>query len=201
MLDKQGIILAIAMGAIIAVFGGLNYLILMLVFFVLAVGVTKYQHSKKRELGIYEHERSWENVLSNGIVPTVLAVVSPYFGPLPFICSISATTADKFASELGVLSGQPIDLGTLKHAKPGVSGAVSVLGTFVSLTGGILVGVSSMFLFDVNANTALIIGLAGLFGSIVDSIFGIFEEKGIGTKSTTNIICSLAGAAVGFLLR
>jgi uncharacterized protein (TIGR00297 family) len=200
MLDKQGTVLAAIMGAALLFFGGLQYFFLMIVFLLLAVIATKHQHAAKREMGIYEHERGWENVLYNGIVPTVAAVANPLIGPMPFICSIAAITSDKFASELGVLSGNPISLETLKPVKPGTSGAVSVFGFLMSLAGAMLLGVSAIIIFNVTPNQAFLIGLAGFFGSLVDSIVGILEEKGIGTKGTTNLICSIAGALAGLLI-
>jgi uncharacterized protein (TIGR00297 family) len=199
-LDKEGLILAFVMGIIITVFGGFVYLALMLAFFALALIVTGYEHGLKREMGIYEHERGWENVLSNGLLPTILAFLSPTIGPLPFIGCLAAVMADKFASEVGVLGGEPINLANLKAAKPGVSGAVTIMGTIASLTGAIAIGFVAMYLFDINATIALILGFGGLLGSIVDSAFGILEEKGIGTKGTTNFICSIVGALIGFLL-
>jgi len=200
-LDKEGIILAFAMGIIISYFGGWQYLILMLCFFALAIAVTGYEHGIKREMGIYEHERGWENVLSNGFLPTILAFLSPSIGPLPFIACVAAVTADKFGSEVGVLGGNPISLADLKPAKPGTSGAMTMMGTVASLAGATAIGLIAMYLFEINATVALIIGLAGLLGSIVDSAFGVFEERGLGTKGTTNFICSLVGAIIGFLIK
>lgn len=201
MLDKQGIAVAVLMGILITGFGGWNYLALMLIFFFLSVAATKYQHFEKREMGIYEHERSWENVFSNGFVPTIAAIAAPYIGPMPFLCSVAATTSDKFASELGVLSGRPLNLADFKPAKPGTSGAVSILGFVMSLAGSVVIAVSAIYLFGIDYNTALLVGLAGFAGSVVDSIFGVWEEKGIGTKGTTNIICSLTGALIGFFIK
>jgi uncharacterized membrane protein len=40
--------------------------------------------------------------------------------------------------------------------------------------------------------------VAGLAGGIVDTFFGVFEERGLGTKGTTNFICSLVGALFGY---
>lgn len=199
-LDKEGIILALVMGGIIIFFGGLEYLALMLVFFILALVVTGYEHRMKREMGIYEHERGWENVLSNGLLPTVLALFSSTLGPLPFIGCLAAVMADKFASEIGVLGGKPINLADLKPAKPGTSGAVTVMGTVASLAGATAIGFFAMYLFGISATIALILGFGGLLGSIVDSAFGVLEERGIGTKGTTNFICSIVGALIGFLL-
>lgn len=200
-LDKEGIILAFVMGIIIYFFGGWQYLILMLCFFAFALVVTGYEHGIKREMGIYEHERGWENVLSNGFLPTILAILSPSIGPLPFIACVAAVSADKFGSEVGVLGGDPISLADLKPAKPGTSGAVTMMGTVASLAGATTIGLIAMYLFGINATVALIIGLAGLLGSIVDSAFGVLEERGLGTKGTTNFICSLVGAIIGFLIK
>ena len=200
-LDKEGIILAIVMGAIIFFCAGLAYLVLMLAFFVLALVVTGYEHGMKREMGIYEHERGWENVLSNGLLPTVLAFFSSTIGPLPFVCCVAAVTADKFGSEIGVLGGNPVSLQNFKPAKPGQSGAVTLMGTVASLAGGTAIGFIAMYVFGINATLALLAGFAGLLGSVVDSAFGVLEENGIGTKGTTNFICSLTGALIGFFLR
>ncbi len=199
-LDKEGIILAVAMGILIFWSGGAPYLALMLVFFVLALAVTGYEHESKREMGIYEHERGWENVLSNGFLPTVLALINPAIGPMPYLCCVAAVTADKFASEIGVLGGNPVDLATMKPAKPGRSGAITLMGTVASLAGATAIGFCAMYVFDINASVALFIGLAGFAGSLVDSLFGVLEERGLGTKGTTNFVCSLTGALIGFFL-
>ncbi len=199
-LDKEGIILAVAMGIVIFWSGGIPYLALMLIFFALALVVTGYEHESKREMGIYEHERGWENVLSNGLLPTMLALVSPGMGPLPYLACIAAVTADKFASEIGVLGGNPIDLATMKPAKPGRSGAVTLMGTVASLAGATAIGFCAMYIFNINATLALMIGAAGFAGSLADSAFGVLEERGFGTKGTTNFVCSLTGALIGFFL-
>jgi len=199
-LDREGIILAVLMGTVIFVYGGTNYLILMLSFLMLGIMATRYEHNIKREMGIYEHERGWENVLSNGLAPTIFAFLSPYIGPVPFIASLAATTSDTFASEIGVLGkGRPISLENLREVKPGTSGAVSAMGTIASLVGATAIGVIAVFLFSVDPYTALLVGIAGFAGSFVDTLFGILEEKGIGTKGTTNFICSATGGLIGFL--
>lgn len=200
-LDKWGILLAVLMGILIWNYGGPNYLALMLSFLFLGVLATKYDHYIKRDMGIYEHERGWENVLSNGLVPTILAVASPVIGPIPFIASLAATTSDTFASELGVLGkGKPISLENFSEVKPGTSGAISVMGTVSSLVGATAVGLIAMFLFSgISPLIALLVGIAGFIGSFVDTLLGILEEKGIGTKGTTNFFCSLAGGLIGYL--
>ena len=103
------------MGLVVGIFGTPAFLVLLLLFLALAVIVTKYGYEKKRELGLYEHERSWENVLANGLVPTICAVLYPAIGWGPYVGALAAITADKFASELGVLGGDPIYLLTSRR--------------------------------------------------------------------------------------
>lgn len=200
-LDTKGVLLALFFGAVLLISGGPAYLALMLVFFFLAIVVTKYEYEIKKDLGLYEHERGWENVLSNGLLPSALAVISPIVGPAPFIASIASVMADKFGSEIGVMDPHdPISLFNLKPVKPGTSGAMSILGTVGSLAGSAAIGASSIFLFQLSPGQGLVIAAIGLIGSVVDSAFGVFEERGFGTKGTTNFICSVAGALLAYLL-
>lgn len=202
MLDKPGLALTIIFGITIFLLGGFSYLVLIFIFLFLSVLATKYGYYEKKDMGIYEHDRSWENVLSNGLVPTVV-VVAGYllgWGPIPYICAIAAVTSDKFASELGVLGGNPISLDGFKRVKAGTSGAVSSTGTLMSIVGAAAVGIAAMFLFGISPTTALLVTLAGFAGGLVDTLFGVFEEKGFGTKGTTNIICSIVGALIGLMV-
>ena len=54
----------------------------------------------KKRIGVYEGTRSLKNVISNGIVPFVMAAFGNYGG---FIGSIATATADTLASEVGVV--------------------------------------------------------------------------------------------------
>lgn len=202
MLDKKGLMLAAIIGIITFVFGGKEYLALLILFLMFSVMATRYGEDEKKERGIYEYERSWENVLSNGVVPTLLAITNPIFGPMPFIISVAAITSDKFASELGVLDrAKPIFLLTFERVQPGTSGAVSALGTVMSFAGALLIGVSAIFLFGIKPSEALLVGIGGFFGSLIDSFAGILEEKGIGNKSTSNFLCSLGGGIFGIFVK
>lgn len=199
MLDKKGAALAIAIGAIL-LYIGIEYFIIMIAFLGFAVVVTKHGYFEKKEMGIYEHERGWENVLSNGLAPVLFAIGGFWFGAIPYLCSVSAVMADKFASELGVLAGEPISLKNFKKVKPGTSGAVTLFGVFMSLSGAVIIGVVSMFLFNITPTMAFNIGIIGFIGSLIDSLLGIFEEMGIGTKGTTNFLCATSAGILGILL-
>jgi uncharacterized protein (TIGR00297 family) len=206
MLDQIGIIIALLMGVIIFLLGdpyGMQMLVLMFFFLLISVIATKYGVSSKKKLDIFEGERGWRNVISNGLVPTVMAIM--FFATkdsmfvLAYIGSIAAITADKFASELGVFD-KPFFILGMRKVKPGTSGAVSVLGTLTSLSGAFLISMSAVYLFGITISIAFFLGLIGFLGGFVDSLFGILEEKGIGTKYTTNFLCSLSGALLVWLV-
>ncbi len=206
MLDQVGLIIALMMGAIILAMGdpyGLQMLLLIFFFLLISVIATKYGARSKKMLDIFEGERGWKNVLSNGLIPTALAVAffftKDYMFVLAYIASIASITADKFASELGVFD-KPFFLLGMKKVKPGTSGAVSVLGTLTSLSGAFVITLSAVYLFGTPLSTAFFLGLIGFLGGFIDSIFGVLEEKGIGNKYSTNFICSLSGALLVWLV-
>jgi uncharacterized protein (TIGR00297 family) len=205
LLDFPGLMSSLAIGAIVLFFSGelwIKNFILLCSFLVLGVTVTRWRHEEKRERGLYEHERGWKNVISNGSVPA-LCCIAYYFNPsmawiAAYIGSLAAATADKFASELGVLAGKPINLRNLKPAKPGTSGAVSVLGTWMSFIGALLMALIAYYLFEFDPGYIFIIAIIGFIGGFIDTIAGIFEEMGFGTKSTSNIICTIVGLVLGY---
>jgi uncharacterized protein (TIGR00297 family) len=92
---------------------------------------------------------------------------------------------DTFASELGILSkGKPRLLGFLRQVPHGTNGGVSILGTFMSALGGLIIGLSSHSSLIlqcpeyVNGLNLIYIGLfSGLFGSFIDSVLGAFFQK------------------------
>ncbi len=198
MLNKGGILLSVLLGILIYYLGGIESLALIFSFLIFSVFVTRFGYYEKKEMGIYEYERGWKNVLSNGIVP-VIALFLYSNGVVPilaYIGSVAAITADKFSSEIGVFDEKPIYLLTMKEVKPGTNGAVSPLGLFSSLIGAFLIAVVAYFLYSISYFDMLIVIIAGFAGSFADSLAGTLEEKGIGTKETSNIV----GSIVGFLL-
>ena len=205
-LNPIGLLAALGFAAIIVYFTGsmaVPFILLLLTFLVAGAIVTRYGYDRKRELTIYEYERSWENVLANGLVPTVCAIAYAY-NPAAlwaYIGSVAAILSDKFASEIGVLGGQPYALPRLNRVKFGTSGAVSLLGTLASWDGGMIIGIAAYFLFPgLTLWDALIISCIGAAGSFADTLAGVLEERGIGNKATTNFICSVVGAVLGYVL-
>ena len=64
--------------------------------------ITKIEKQRKESMGVYEGERTWKNVLSNGLVPALVLVITQ--DVRYFLAAVGAAQADKFGSEIGVLS-------------------------------------------------------------------------------------------------
>ncbi len=214
-LDRSGIVLALLLGLLILLLGGVYFLTVMLLFLCLSAIVTAAGRREKGRIGLYESSRSWKNVAANGIVPLVVAllyrvsVITAHPGIswlllLVYVAGVAAITSDKFASEIGVLDGTPTMLLTLKKVKKGRSGAVTWLGLAASLSGAVVLGVFSLFALAMSNGAYVeiigIIAVSGFLGNLVDSAFGYYEERGIGNKYTSNILCAVAGCLIGALL-
>ncbi len=213
-LDFRALALAIVIGLIIFFAGGQMgwfFLAVILFFLVLSAVVTRIGKKRKVRLGVYEESRGWKNVISNGIVPVVIVALFAFYPEsagkaasyaiiAAYISSVAAITADKFSSELGVLGNAPRMIFTFRKVKRGVSGGVTGVGLAAGLIGAALIstfGVTSGIDF---ASLFAITTLSGLAGDIVDSAAGYFEEKGFGSKYTSNIAAAVAGAAIGGFL-
>ena len=87
---------------------------------------------------------------------------------------MATVTADTWATELGTLSKRPPRVITNGCVVPaGTSGGISVMGTVVSLSGGLFIGVIAGLLTHNNVLLfTLIVGFSGLVGSLVDSLLG-----------------------------
>ncbi len=198
-LNSIGVILAVVLGLLVNQFIGLNGVIMMGIFLLVSAYITSYEYNQKKSLGLYDYTRGWQNVFSNGIMPVAFAAVSGMYGIFPFLGSVAAIMADKMSSEIGVIDKNVYDILGFKKVKPGVNGGISVIGTLASLIGGLIMGISAAYLFGITPSQALMISICGLAGSLADSVAGHFEERGLGSKGTSNIIGSAFGGALAIL--
>jgi uncharacterized protein (TIGR00297 family) len=211
-LDGRGIALAFAFGIMIILTGGkynLLFIMDMLVFLLMSAIVTFAGKARKEKIGTYEKVRGWKNVASNGLAPVLISIFYYFnstanflpgmFIVLAYMSSAAAISADKFASEIGVLDGQPIMLIGMEKVKKGTSGAVTPVGLVASFVAALVIGIGAFLQFN-SFPLVLLVSVAGFLGNIVDSLFGFYEEKGIGNKYTTNLACSVAGAFLCLLV-
>ena len=142
-LSLGGFITAIITGALVYMFGGIYFYVLLMGFFISSSLLTKLNESKKKDIEKLQSKsgsRDSSQVLTN-ILPAVIYGAIYYFtGKEIFLVAyasfFAASNADTWASEIGVLSGKlPVSIITLKELPRGISGGVSRLGIIASLLG------------------------------------------------------------------
>ncbi|KAH8089025.1 integral membrane protein DUF92-domain-containing protein [Filobasidium floriforme] len=110
---------------------------------------------------------------------------------------LATCLGDTLSSELGILSPtRPILLTTLRPVPPGTNGAISLLGTTVSLIGG--AGLGALFwALDGRTRSGLqeswskwmvLGGVAGLGGSLLDSVLGSTLQRTLYNTESRRIL-------------
>jgi len=187
--DKKGILIGILIG-LITVFlgsltsvGGLTAFLFITYFFIIGELSTRYCSKKRKK----EHEtRSTGNILGNSLA-SVIALGLNF--PLGFFAGISAALADTMSSEIGMLSKKkPLLITTFEEVETGTDGGITVLGWVSAFIGAGLVALMHYALFK-SIFFAGIILLAGLIGTLIDSILGaLFERKGKMSNTWVNFL-------------
>lgn len=183
-LSRSGAFAAALVGTVVFGIGGWQWAVLLLAFFITSTGLTRA--FKKRKTGLNEKfskggQRDAGQVFGNGGLATLFAGLW-YFFPgqgwvwVAFAASLAAVNADTWATELGVLNPHPPRLisNLSKTVEKGTSGGVSLVGTLASLAGSGLIGVLAVAAapLPVSPLTGMLITLAGLGGSLFDSLLG-----------------------------
>jgi len=213
-LDWRGSLTALIIGLIVGVFGGLSWLVVLVLFLFISFAATKYKYNFKKSIGEVEGkkgERRWNNVIANGIIPALIAVLSFFvlpkeIGGVLFITAMSAATSDTFASEIGIMSDRVYLITSMKKVERGIDGGISVLGTnaaffgalFISITGWMLLSEFS-FLPDINS-LILIPVFIGFISCQIDSVLGATLEGKILTKDTVNLVSIGAGTLIAWMI-
>lgn len=188
LLTLDGALSAFLLGSIIFGTGGVCFAIPLLFFFFSSSLLSKYKPGKKAEYkNIFEKTgaRDKNQVLANGSLAGALAFVYFIFPSSPiyfaYLVTLAAATADTWGTEIGILSpSAPLSLKSFKKVAPGSSGGVSLLGTSSSFLGsfflvlsGFIPGVSP---FPFRLKIFVLIVLAGLLGSLIDSLLGAYLQ-------------------------
>lgn len=182
-LSFSGMVTAILIGTVIFGFGGLPWAALMIAFFISSSGLSKLFSARKQALSVkYEkgNTRDWGQVFANGAIGAFIALASLLFPDaswpfLAFAGTIATVNADTWATELGILSPTPPRLITTgKPVATGTSGGITLVGTLATLGGGAFITLTGLA-FSPAARSfgfAVAVSLAGLVGSLVDSLLG-----------------------------
>ena len=239
-LTTRGAYAATLLGTIVFGLGGWKWATLLLTFFILSSALTRAFGSSKRGVQ-HKYEKGGRRdemqVLSNGGIAGLFVLLHAIFPTaswpwIGFAGALAAVNADTWATELGILNPRPPRLITSlgRQVEQGTSGGISLVGTFASLLAAAIIGVLAAWFFgQAQAPILLAIAVAGLVGSLVDSLLGATlqaiyfcpkdqketEKHPLHTCGTptvhvrgwqwlnndrVNVACALTGAVVALLL-
>jgi len=193
-LDNEGILIANSVGLATFLLGGTNSLVALTVFFVAGELATYFVKGKKT----LHYQRNTGNILGNALASVVALLLN---SPLGFFGAVSAALADTLSSEIGVLSKKkPFLVTTFKQVETGTDGAVSELGLLAAILGGFLMAATGI-VFGLNFWQAIVVWIAGITGSLADSLFGAtLQKKGWVDNNEVNFLGSSAGALAAVAL-
>ncbi|HWQ63212.1 MAG TPA: TIGR00297 family protein [Methanospirillum sp.] len=206
--DIAGLFSAALVGILLIVFAGISWFMIMLAFFILGAAATRYQMEYKKSLHVEQESggvRGYINVFANGLVSVVAAVCfgvshHPVFIAV-YLGSVATAASDTVAGEIGVCSGRPYLITTLKPVDEGTNGGVSLTGEIAGLFAAVFIGACAVLLgvADIPVFIACVAG--GLIGANIDSLIGeVLENKKVIGNAGTNFLATLGGGVVTALL-
>ena len=216
-MTTAGNILAFVEGLIIGL-ASFTWLIVLLVFLLTSVAVTRYGFERKKAAGVQEGakgERGWRNVAANGAVPMFMALLLLLFPDLLsytgfsvlFISSVAVAASDTTASEIGVLNPNTYLITTFKRVKAGVNGGISTTGElWAFLAAAYTSAVAFFFLFFMDGVPfrpliAAIPVVSGFLGCQIDSVIGAtLENRGYIGKLGNNMVSIALGTLIALAL-
>ena len=190
-LSGSGAISALIIGTITFGLGGWQWGVLLVLFFASSSLFSHYKAQEKKlaaEKFDKGHRRDMGQVIANGGLGACIATLSAFVpgSAVPpaawfflFLGVMATVTADTWATELGTLSKRPPRLITTgRVVEVGTSGGITPLGTFISLLGGLVIGVTGGLITDYGFAIAAVAGaVGGLIGSLLDSLLGATVQR------------------------
>ena len=177
-LTRGGLAFAIVLDVSVSlILGNFGFLVLAsFLFGSVAVDKIKEKRKIKDEITQKGDCRDVIQVVANGLVPLVMAILYSITLNKAFIIGYVAALAEAFAdtcaSGIGAFSNSTFDIFKMKKTEKGLSGGMSICGTAASLFGAITISFIG-FLFDGQDYKFLIIAsIAAFLGAVFDSLLG-----------------------------
>jgi uncharacterized protein (TIGR00297 family) len=207
--DSDAVLSETIVCLLVILFGGLTWFMLLLVFYLLGGGFTRYGYARKAKLGIAQSHggmRGYKNVYSNSLVPLILAICYGVYRNeifiYAFIASVATANGDTLASEIGETSrSKPRMITTLRETEPGVDGGVTLLGEAASIAGALIIGILAT-VTGMTGPLGIVAGaIGGFLGTNFDSFLGAtLQRRGILSNNGVNLVATGFGALVGAVL-
>jgi uncharacterized protein (TIGR00297 family) len=178
-LSGLGALAASAIGASTFGFGGTLPAALLVIFFTSSSLLSRLSAKRKpplMEAAAKGGPRDAAQAFANGALPAAFAIALGLSGSTQWLVgiagSLAASTADTWATELGMLAPRTPRLITTGRRVPvGTSGGVTALGTAASLLGaGLIAGCTAWHQQDVTLLAS--VWIAGCLSSLIDSLLG-----------------------------
>ena len=177
-LTKPGLLLALLLDLFVSLtLGNFGFTVLsaFLIFSVL-VDKVKKKCAQPDTVTKKEGTRDAVQVLANGLIPLMMAVL--YSGTQNFaflvgyVASLAEAFADTSASSVGWLSTRAFDIFRGKEVKRGLSGGMSPIGTLAALFASVIFALLPLIFGIKSLAVFLIIAFSAFLGTVFDSLLG-----------------------------
>lgn len=184
-LTYGGVAVAVIMDIVISLALGNFGFVLLTTFFVGSIVIDKIKRKKKdlsSDDGMKGDRRDYMQVIANGLIPTLSALLFYVSGRAIFICAFVASLAEAFsdtvASGIGAFSARTFDPFRMSECSNGLSGGMSLLGTLASLIAAVVIGLVALAFGATDIWMTLIAVGSGFVGAVFDSFLGsVFQVK------------------------
>jgi uncharacterized protein (TIGR00297 family) len=178
LLTTSGATAAASLGSAAAL-AGLDWMALLLVFFVSSVALGRVGRAEKRRrsAGVIEKSgpRDATQVLANGAIFGVGAFLA--IAAAVALGALAAATADTWGTEIGLLSRRaPRSILTWAALEPGMSGGVSAQGLLATVAGACSIALLA-WLLDWPAGVTIAAAIGGVVGAMADSVLGATVQQ------------------------
>jgi uncharacterized protein (TIGR00297 family) len=205
--DLSGVVAGFALGTAIYVFLGWRGYLLLLAFFAIGSGCTKFGYRAKAAAKLAQEaggRRGARHALANAGVAAacaMFAALTPYPGlfSLAFAAAFATAAADTASSEIGQLLGRRTFLITTFRPVPrGTEGAVSLAGTLAGIAAAAIVAVLGAWVGLYPWVGALAVAVAAFAGTTFESVVGAgLERRRLLDNEALNFLNTLVGALLG----
>ena len=181
LLTFSGSIAAAVLATLIFGFGSFKWGIPLFSFFLFSSILSNTR--KKRNPIVDEHfekssTRDHRQVLANGGLGGILIllfVINPkeiYY--ILYVSALAAVCADTWATEIGTfVKAKTYNIINWTPVDQGISGGISLIGTLGAVAGSTFLTLSALpWLYNFPVSLIILIILAGIIGSLIDSVFG-----------------------------
>ncbi len=179
LLTARGVIFAVVLDVIVSVALGNFGFTLLLAFLLLSVVVDKLKkHFRKApdQISKRGEHRDEIQVMANGLIPAVMAILYFITKHNVFLIAYSATLAECFAdstaSGFGALSKSAFDPFRMKKVPVGLSGGMSLVGTLSSIVSAFAFLLIPMAFGVFGIKEWIISAIAAIVGMLLDSLLG-----------------------------